>query len=426
MKSDGIIKILAKRRSFTLKVEGASMLPLLLPGDILSLEKTSFLRIKEDDIALVIKNNQPLIHRVIYKSDKYLVTRGDNKIKSDGTIKPSQVYSKVTGLKRGRQSIQLEDYYLYQSSRYFEAIYQLAVKLAEKKIKYVILKGLPLHLYYEKTHPKRIYADCDFLINPKDFGKVDRILLDLGYRMHDTSISPAGKWFGILPKEFVYFSKDKILPVIFDVHTEVLFLMNQLGVMDAFYPKALQRELNKDFLNSIKLIEIAGRKMPILEQTHLALYLALHFFHHSFQGINRLKLIYKVFNNYADPVNIDELKKLIKLYNLENFVLPVFFILRNYWPLSPEKDFQKKIKFHGLFGELVAKEIFSINIFDDDTRWSGGIKRLKYTFLFSSSPIMKKISFFLTPYVLLTAIWLTIHKARRKIVQFYKIYKTLL
>src|SRR3990172_6294714 len=172
---------LARKKRFALKVEGTSMIPILQPGDVLTLEKTAFLRIKENDVVMVIKNKQPMIHRVIYKAKNYLVTRGDHQMESDGRIKPSRVYAKVVDVKRGAHQFRLENYYLIQSSRYFKSIASLCDILIKGNINFVILKGLPLHLFYEHTHPKRIYADFDVLIDPRQLVKTNRILTRHGY-----------------------------------------------------------------------------------------------------------------------------------------------------------------------------------------------------------------------------------------------------
>jgi hypothetical protein len=60
----------------------------------------------------------------------------------------------------------------------------------EENIDFVFLKGLPLHLYYEKTHPKRIYADCDVLINKKDFLEAEKIIIKFGYKKNVAEKKP--------------------------------------------------------------------------------------------------------------------------------------------------------------------------------------------------------------------------------------------
>ena len=100
---------LARQKSFSLKAEGTSMLPILRPGDVLKMQKTSFSQVKTDDIVLLVKNGLPRIHRVIYKTRKNLVSKGDHRIRSDGFYKPQQVFSKLHGINRENQIFKLSD-----------------------------------------------------------------------------------------------------------------------------------------------------------------------------------------------------------------------------------------------------------------------------------------------------------------------------
>ncbi|MBI5122615.1 S24/S26 family peptidase [Candidatus Roizmanbacteria bacterium] len=88
-----IISRFKRKNSFILKAEGNSMLPILHPNDVVQYRKINFKQIRINDIILVRKNKRLFTHRIIYKTDKYLVTKGNNNLESDGKIYPLQVSS---------------------------------------------------------------------------------------------------------------------------------------------------------------------------------------------------------------------------------------------------------------------------------------------------------------------------------------------
>ena len=70
---------------------------------------------------------------------------------------------------------------MLQSSTYFSEIIKIKQALEKNGVEFVFLKGLPIHLYFEKSFPRRIYGDCDLLISPDHGNTVDLILIKLGY-----------------------------------------------------------------------------------------------------------------------------------------------------------------------------------------------------------------------------------------------------
>ncbi len=91
---------LVKKKSFAFKAEGDSMLPILHPNDVVQYKKINFKQIRINDIILVHKNKRLFTHRIIYKTDRYLITKGDNNLESDGKIYPRQIIGKVAKVKR--------------------------------------------------------------------------------------------------------------------------------------------------------------------------------------------------------------------------------------------------------------------------------------------------------------------------------------
>lgn len=81
-----LILLLQRQKQFPLKSQGSSMLPLLQPDDIIYFKKSAFPRIITNDLVMVEKNKKIFTHRVIYKTIKYVVTKGDNNPGSYGKV----------------------------------------------------------------------------------------------------------------------------------------------------------------------------------------------------------------------------------------------------------------------------------------------------------------------------------------------------
>ena len=182
----------------------------------------------------------------------------------------------------------------FQSEVYFPEILKLKQCFEAGKIDFLFLKGLPLHLYFEESPPRRILADCDVLIDKNAKEKVKKIFDRLGYQLAETAYSKFHQRLKDKLTEATYFKLINNCLVAFDVHFEVVFLMNQLGRMDALYPQSLVDEMTRKFLKQKQKVKIKGREFPILSPSNLIIYLSLHFFHHNFMCIHRLKFLNKI------------------------------------------------------------------------------------------------------------------------------------
>jgi signal peptidase I len=161
------INLLLSTGKIPLKSTGQSMLPILYENDIVYFKKISFSKIKVNDLIVFKMKSKLITHRVVYKTNKYLITKGDNNPASDGKIYPRKILGKVYKIKRNGQTFNPETFYLLQSTNYFQEIVKIKNEFDKKNINYVFLKGLPLHLYFEGSHPQRLYADCDVLVIKK-------------------------------------------------------------------------------------------------------------------------------------------------------------------------------------------------------------------------------------------------------------------
>jgi len=163
------------------KIAGSSMLPLFGKDNIVYFDSINKRRLQINDIVFVKKSKDFFVHRIIYKNSDYFITRGDNNLKSDGKIKHNQIIAKVKKIKKGKNTYTPENIYLLQSAYYFKEILKIKKLFEMNNVSYVFLKGLPLHLYFEGNHPRRLYTDCDVLIGKKDFDKAKKILSQSGY-----------------------------------------------------------------------------------------------------------------------------------------------------------------------------------------------------------------------------------------------------
>ena len=382
------------------------MEPLLYENDLVYFEKPK--QIKINDIVL-IKKKQLFIHRVIYKNSRYFVTKGDNNLISDGKIKPGQIFGRVVKVKRAKYSYKPASTYLIQSSLYLREIIKVKNLLEKNKIEFVFLKGLPLHFYFEGAHPKRLYADCDILIDKKYYLQVEKILLSNGYKA--TNFSFLKKQASVKSDSFSERSYQKIIqgfPINFDVHLEAVFMMTQLGRLEALYPQKLINQLSDEFIKTKRVVKINNKSFFILNSKFLILYLALHFFHHNFRGAFRLDFLNKVIRK-SHPKEKDwlEIAQITNKYQLENFVSPVFLLLKKYY-LTPIPDF--------MYGSVVTDPYKNINIFDSESRISSGIARFKNIFVLSPYPLWKKIFVFVN----LEVIYLVFFVLKLKLFYFLK------
>jgi signal peptidase I len=409
-----IFKKLLRLKTLPLKSTGQSMLPILRPNDIVYFKKTPFLKIKVNDLIIFKKKNQLITHRVIYKTKKYLITKGDNNPNCDGKIYPKQILGKVYQIKRNGQIFKPETFYLIQSTHYFSEIIKIKKEFDKENINYVFLKGLPLHLYFEGTHPKRLYADCDVLIDKKDFQKAEKILFSFGYQKANTSLSSFQKKLQDKKAENAYFKIINGFTVVFDLHLEVVFMMTQLGKLEALYPQKLIDNLNEEFLKTKRKIKINNEPFLILDTCYLILYLALHLFHHNFSGAFRYDFLDKVIKKSKISIKSwQEIALIIKKYQLNNFVFPVFFLLKKYYKTSVPPLFIRSIQPINPLNRKLINKLTKINIFNDEPRIRAGIKRFLYLFIFSPSPFWKKILIIFNPQVIFAILWVVWKKIKK-------------
>lgn len=417
-----IIDSLKKQKRFKIQSQGTSMLPILHPGDILFIRKISFQKIKVNDVILVKKNRNIFAHRVIYKQ-KYLITKGDNNLKSDGKILPSQIIGLIYQIKRNGKIINIDDIYLIQSTLYFQEIVRIKKTFEKEKVDFVFLKGLPLHLYYEGFHPRRIYADCDILIADKDIEKVEKIFKKLKYQRDKSHPFPLFNLISKKPVQYSFYKQiSKYTPVIFDIHFHSIFMFTRYGKLSAFDWKQLIDKLTNKFLAEKRIVKIQNEDFPILSQEDLLIYLPLSFFHHNFRGIYRLEFLSNVIAKEMKKKdrNLSDIVKTIQYFRLQNFIYPVLLMLKKYFDTSisenfllPLLPFKPKLKF-------IQTHILKIEVFDGEESGKIGLNRFKNLFFLSPYPLWRKFLIVFDLQVIYSLFWIMIFFVRRSLVKLAK------
>ena len=90
------------------KVVSNSMGPLILRGDGVMVEKVAWPEIKRGEIILIQRQDDYLTHRLILKSPKKCLTKGDNNLLPDPPATTDVIIGRVFSLRRGDQTIDLQ------------------------------------------------------------------------------------------------------------------------------------------------------------------------------------------------------------------------------------------------------------------------------------------------------------------------------
>jgi len=92
-----------------LKTWGASMLPSLWPGDLLTIQSAAYDEVVSGDIVLVMRDNRFFVHRLVERrrvQDCLLwITKGDAMPHNDPPVGASGLLGRVAGVRRGKRSL---------------------------------------------------------------------------------------------------------------------------------------------------------------------------------------------------------------------------------------------------------------------------------------------------------------------------------
>ncbi len=385
-------------RSFTVKAQGNSMYPFLRNGDTIEYTHTPFKDIQLNDIILVYTEAVLMTHRVIYKTRGGCITRGDNNNSADPQLQKGQVLARAVRFKRNGVWYGVQDVYISQSMRYLQEIQKLETLFTLHNIKHVFIKGVLTSLKYVGEIPKRIYADCDVLVQRDDYLKIKEVFTLLGYRYLNIEHSFVSKKPPQSKPEINFIKKIRGLPIVFDVHFEPVFLMLQLGGMNLLYPKL--QSLGCHFIEKGKDVNIKGFNYSVCSVSDQILYLALHIFHHNYTDIIRYQLLDAVIRKSATNKVWAELTHTIQSYQLNSYIYFVFVLLKKYCKTPIPRSFLSIIR-PSPFKKAVT-DMFSrrVDVFSGDSRLKAGVERFILIFFLSPEPFGKKLLLFVHPDVL--------------------------
>lgn len=389
-------KLLTKNH---IKTFGNSMYPLLHDGDVVCFEEIPFSKIQINDIIVAQAQGKFLTHRVIYKTENHLILKGDNNINADSRIKKKDIVGKLSHVLRKKEKVDPEHLYLIQSSLYIREINKVIELFEEKNLDHIFLKGLPVHLYYQKKAPRRVYADCDILIHKKDLEFFSKLISQLGYKTVNKDF--LGENNSSL-KEISFYKNVNLFRIVFDVHIEPVFLMNKLD-NNYMYSDELLHTMTGLFFSKSITRKVSGKHIRMLSGIYLTLYLALHFFHHNFKDNFRLELIDNIIRieSKKEKRFWKNLEGQILFFNVAQFVYPVFLILRKYYFTPIPQDFLRNIQPKSFFAKEIAKRAVSDSIFNSQNRFHSGIQRFLLIFTLSTTPWYLKIYYLINPKLLL-------------------------
>lgn len=363
--------------------------------DLVYCQKTSFARIKVNQIVVFEKHKKIITHRVIYKTPKYLITKGDNNLKSDSRIYPHQILGRVSKVKRAGRVLVPETMYLLQSGHYLQEINKLNRAFSKENLNFVFLKGLPLYQYYFGSHPQRFYADCDVLVRSKDLSKAKAILYYHGYIQGKKTLVPILDKINKYEPELVFYKTVNGFTVTFDLHQELVFQMTELGRLNWLYPQSQLTRFTSEALATERLVSFNNQKYPILSPEMLIIYLGLHLFHHNYRGMFRYQLWHWVLQKETTRPSFSWTKtaKIMQTYYLKNYLTPAFMLLKKYYSVKLPSWLTK--------GNKTPK----VDIFSEKGRISSGLTRFWLLFYFSPRPWWLRFVTFLDPVVILTGLW---------------------
>jgi signal peptidase I len=89
-----------------IRVTGSSMLPCILPGDVLEIRRSTISELHPGDIALFSRRERIFAHRIIaaevFGDVPFLITRGDTHRRNDSPVFAHQLLGQVTSIVRGK------------------------------------------------------------------------------------------------------------------------------------------------------------------------------------------------------------------------------------------------------------------------------------------------------------------------------------
>jgi len=98
-------EVLRSSGELRLRATGASMLPAIWPGDILTVRAADAGGVKPGEIVLYGRDDRFVIHRVVENRGGLLITRGDAVPKNDPPVSAGELLGRVVSIERASSEI---------------------------------------------------------------------------------------------------------------------------------------------------------------------------------------------------------------------------------------------------------------------------------------------------------------------------------
>jgi hypothetical protein len=104
-----LVHCVARRRGeVRLKVTGSSMLPVVWPGDEITVIRSEYAELQPGHIVLYRRKGGLTAHRIECIAQDQLITRGDSLLHSDMPVRPDEIVGRVVSILRSGHSIRPE------------------------------------------------------------------------------------------------------------------------------------------------------------------------------------------------------------------------------------------------------------------------------------------------------------------------------
>lgn len=103
-----IHSVASNRGEVRLKVTGSSMLPVIWPGDEITVMRCEYSGLHMGEVVLYHRDCKLTAHRIKRIAHDHLVTRGDSLPSYDPPVRPDEIVGRVVSIHRNGRSIQPE------------------------------------------------------------------------------------------------------------------------------------------------------------------------------------------------------------------------------------------------------------------------------------------------------------------------------
>lgn len=372
------------------------MEPVLHDGDIVYFKQIPFKKIQVDDICVIKKHSFYITHRVIFTSEKYIITKGEHNILSDGKIYPKQIIGKVYQIKRSRHTFPVESLSIMQNSAYLQEMGRIANLFKKNNIEFVFLKGLPIFLFYTRQKPRRLYADCDILVSEHDFNTAKALLLHSGYMQYEHS----GYFSRLLHSrqmEEDFYADRAMCRIALDVHARPFSYIRKVDFPDSLYPRTLMDMFTRELLRTRRWVSVHTAKMPIPDRNYLLLFLSIHFFTHTMKMVHRLWLIKEIIRkDKKTKKSWVSFFALCNRYKAGFMVYPAFYFINKLYKRPIPQFVISTLKPKNSNTDRVY-QLKTSAVFDERISISRILNKVTISWVFSPQPLYKRLFLFFSP-----------------------------